>query len=74
MLPALLSRERIGSGSICARSQRWIWPAAGEVLKRESLARTYRRCQVLPAQLGEQAGDLAAVSIALEGEKGALPQ
>jgi len=70
----LLNPERIVIGSIFARSQRWIWPAADEVLKRESLARTYRRCQVLPAQLGEQTGDLAAVSIALEGEKGALPQ
>ncbi len=34
----------------------------------------YRRCQVLPAQLGSRRVDLAAVSIALEGEKGALPQ
>ncbi len=42
------------------------------VLKKESLARTYRRCQVVSAQLGEQIGDLAALCIAIEGEKGSF--
>ena len=68
----LLNPERIIIGSIFARSRRWIWPAADEIMKRESLARTYRRCQVVPAQLGEQIGDLAALCIAVEGEKGSF--
>jgi glucokinase len=68
----LLNPERIIIGSIFARSRRWIWPAADAVLQKESLARTYRRCQVLPAQLGEQIGDLAALCIAIEGKKGSF--
>ena len=68
----LLNPERVIIGSIFARSRRWIWPAADAVLQRESLERTYRRCRVLPARLGEQIGDLAALSIAIEGAKGAF--
>lgn len=63
----LLNPERIIIGSIFARSRRWIWPAADAVLQKESLERNYRRCQVVPALLGEQIGDLAAVCVALEG-------
>lgn len=63
----LLNPERIIIGSIFARSRRWIWPAADAVLQKESLERNYRRCQVMPALLGEQIGDLAAVCVALEG-------
>jgi glucokinase len=68
----LLNLERIVIGSIFVRSYPWIWPAADAVLRQESLERTYRRCQVLRAELGESIGDLAAFSIALEGLKGGL--
>ena len=68
----LLNPERIIIGSIFVRSYDWIWPSADAVLRQESLNRTYRRCQVLRAELGESIGDLAALSIALEGLKGGL--
>lgn len=68
----LLNPERIIIGSIFVRSYPWIWPAADAVLRQESLKRTYRRCQVLRAELGESIGDLAALCVAMEGEKGCL--
>ena len=68
----LLNPERIIIGSIFVRSYPWIWPAADAVLRQESLERTYRRCQVLRAELGESIGDLAALCVAMEGEKGCL--
>lgn len=68
----LLNLERIIIGSIFVRSYPWIWPAADVTLRQESLERTYRRCQVLRAELGESIGDLAAISIALAGLKGGL--
>ena len=68
----LLNLERIIIGSIFVRSYDWIWPAADVTLRQESLNRNYLRCQVLRAELGESIGDLAAISIALEGLKGGL--
>lgn len=70
----LLNPEKIIIGSIFARSHRWIWPAADVVLKQESLTRTYQRCQVVPAELGEQIGDLAALCVAMEMGKEVFPQ
>lgn len=69
ILVDLLNPERIIIGSIFARCQPWIWPSAAAVLQAESLERTFRRCRVYPAGLGEQIGDLAALAIAMEKEK-----
>jgi glucokinase len=68
----LLNPECIVIGSIFLRCHQWLWPSADAELKKESLERTYRRCRVVKAMLGEQIGDFAALSIAIEGRKGAL--
>lgn len=68
----LLNLECIVIGSIFCRSYKWIWPAADRIMARESLARTYARCQVRKAGLGEQVGDIAALTIAVEGYTGRL--
>ncbi|MEA4887971.1 MAG: ROK family protein [Clostridiaceae bacterium] len=70
LLLDLLNPERIIIGSIFVRSYSWIWPAAEAVMREESLERTFRRCQVARAALGESIGDLAALSVAMEGERG----
>jgi glucokinase len=35
------------------------------VLKREALPQTLRVCEIVPAQLGEQIGDVAALCVAM---------
>ncbi len=66
----LLNPQVIIIGSIFVRCRQWLWPEAEKVLRRESLARNFATCQVLPAQLDEQIGDLAAISIALAAGRG----
>lgn len=66
----LLNLECVVIGSIFCRSYKWIWPAADKIMARECLERTYRRCTVKPAELGEQIGDIAALTIAIEGFNG----
>ncbi len=70
LLVDLLNPEMIIIGSIFVRCRQWIWPAAEKVLGQESLARNLAACQVVPAQLGESTGDLAAVSTALAAGRG----
>lgn len=61
----ILNPERIVIGSIFARSRELIWPAAKEVIERETLARSREVCEVVPAGLGEKIGDYAAVAVAV---------
>ena len=65
----ILNPERIVIGSIFARSQELIWPAAKEVIERETLARSREVCEVVPAGLGEKIGDYAALAVATLGGK-----
>lgn len=67
----ILNPEVIVLGSIFARSRDLLWPYAYEVIKRESLVRSFSVCRILPAGLGEDLGDLAALYTAIyEKEKG----
>ena len=61
----ILNPERIVLGSIFARSGDLLWPAARAVIEKEALALSAGCCQVVPAQLGEQIGDFAAVATAI---------
>ena len=56
-------------GSIFARSKELIWPAAKEVIERETLGRSREVCEVVPAGLGEKIGDYAALAVATLGGK-----
>lgn len=61
----ILNPERIVIGSIFARCQDLIWPAAEQVIRQEALALSSECCKVVPAALGENIGDYAAIATAI---------
>lgn len=61
----LLNLERIVIGSIFARAEALLRPGMEVALHEEALAATRSCCKIVPAQLGEQIGDYAALSVAL---------
>ncbi|MBQ5840906.1 MAG: ROK family protein [Clostridia bacterium] len=65
VLMDILNPQRIVLGSIFARSGHLLWDAAKESIEREALPMNAACCEVVPAALGEQIGDYAAVATAL---------
>ncbi len=61
----LLNPERIVIGSVFARSEGLLRPAMEEAIAAEALPQAAACCQVVPATLGENIGDYAAVATAL---------
>ena len=61
----LLNPERIVIGSIFQRSEALLRPAMEEVLRREALPSSLAAVQIVPAALGNEIGDIAALSIAV---------
>ena len=61
----LLNPELIVIGSVFARSQDLLWEAARQEIENEALTQSAGCCRVVPAALGEQIGDYAAVAAAL---------
>ena len=70
MIADLLNPERIILGGLGMRIGDAFLPKAEEVFKKEALPQTYEICSIVPAQLGEQIGDVAALCAALD--QGAL--
>lgn len=68
LLVDILNPECIVLGSIFARSQELLWPDCRAVMERETLAAANAVCRVVPAQLGEQLGDYAALITAVYRE------
>lgn len=64
LLVDLLNPERIVIGSIFARQHAVLWPTALQALRAEALATSLAACEVVPASLGEEVGDYAALSVA----------
>lgn len=62
-LTDVLNPEVIIIGSIYARSEGLLRDSAMEVFNRETLSRNRSVCRVVPAQLGDELGDVAAISI-----------
>ncbi len=60
----VLNPQVVVLGSIFARCERFLRPAMDAVLRAEALPQTYSVCRIVPAQLGERIGDVAAISIA----------
>ncbi|MDR1879684.1 MAG: ROK family protein [Tannerellaceae bacterium] len=60
----ILNPECIVLGSIYARNENLFFPLASEVIAQEALSLSRRVCRIKPAELGENIGDYAAVSIA----------
>lgn len=61
----VLNPEIIVIGSIFARSRELLWPAAESIIENEALSYARKVCKVVPGGLGEEIGDLAALSVAL---------
>ncbi len=61
----ILNPEKIVIGSIFARAQKFLLPKTKEFIEKEALDCAGRVCQVVPAGLGEQIGDYAAIATAL---------
>lgn len=59
--------ERIVIGSVFARAEALLRPAMEQVLQAEALSENLRACRIVPAQLGESIGDVAALSVAVQG-------
>lgn len=64
MLIDILNPERIVIGSIFLRQEAVLRKPMEEVIAREALSCTRRVCEIVPAGLGEQLGDYAALSVA----------
>lgn len=62
----ILNPERIVIGSIYERCEDLLRPHALEMIGQEALAMSSAVCQIVPAQLGNQIGDYAAISIAID--------
>jgi glucokinase len=60
----ILNPECIVIGSIYARNVNLFNPVIEEIVKKEALSQSLKVCQIKPAQLGENIGDYAAISIA----------
>ncbi len=65
VLMDILNPRRIVLGSIFARSGDLLRPAMERVISREALAGTRSCCEIVPAELGEEIGDYAAIATAL---------
>ncbi len=61
-----LNPEAIVIGSVYERSEKLFAKAMNEVLSKEALKESLGACRVLPARLGNQIGDYAAISVAVE--------
>jgi glucokinase len=64
LLIDVLNPERVVIGSIFARQRELLEPAMLRVLAAECLPQALAACAVVPAQLGEQVGDYAALAVA----------
>jgi len=65
----LLNPQRIVLGSIYTRSADLLQDAMYRVLKQECLPPSLAAVQILPAALGEQLGDYAALALAVQAEQ-----
>jgi glucokinase len=60
----VLNPELIILGSIYGRAQSLIEPYMHEVIEKEAIGLSYKNCRIVPAELGEQIGDIAALALA----------
>ena len=62
----ILNPDRIVLGSIFCRCEELLTPSMNRVLATETLKQSREACRVVPAILGEQIGDYAALTLAAE--------
>lgn len=63
----LFNPQRVVIGSVFARAEKWFRTPMEEVIAREALPLSAQVCKVVPAVLGNQIGDMAALSVAILG-------
>ncbi|GHV24624.1 N-acylmannosamine kinase [Spirochaetia bacterium] len=63
----ILNPEMIILGSIFKRSRNELWPDAQAIIEQETLPLARAACKVVPAALGEEIGDYAAIAVAEYG-------
>lgn len=61
----LFNPEVIIAGGVFMRNYDLFMPMITPIIEKESLADSYKACKILPAQIGENIGDYAALAIAL---------
>lgn len=62
----IINPEKIVIGGVYARNEDMMYPDAMEVIRREALPGAAAVCEIVPAGLGEQIGDFAALSVAAD--------
>lgn len=62
----IINPERIIIGGVYARNTGMMYPPMMEVIRREALPGAVAVCEIVPAGLGEQIGDYAALSVAAD--------
>ena len=67
MLIDILNPEIIVMGSVYERSQELLWPVVSRIVEQEALEISRKGCRIVPAKLGNQIGDYAALSVAIQG-------
>lgn len=65
LLIDILNPEMIVLGSIYGRAQQLLEPVMMDIIKQEAYAESVENCRIVPAGLGENIGDIAALSLAL---------
>jgi glucokinase len=63
----ILNPERIVIGSIYARAGNLLDEAMYQTLSEQALPQSLKACTIVPAALGESIGDVAALSVAVNG-------
>jgi glucokinase len=61
----ILNPQRVVLGSLAVRLGEAVLGPAREVVRREALPRAASVCEIVPAQLGERLGDVAALCVAM---------
>ena len=67
VLVDILNPERIVIGSIYARASHLLDEAMYKSLTEQALSQSLKACKIVPAALGESIGDVAALSVAVNG-------
>ena len=61
----LLNPEVIVAGGVFMRNYDLFMPIITPIIEKESLTASYKVCKILPAKIGENIGDYAALAIAV---------
>ena len=62
----MLNPECIVLGSVFTRTESLLRQGMQRVIEKEALEGAYKVCKIVPAGLGEQIGDYAAIAVALD--------